>query len=174
MGYKYSIDELRSMAEDLARNAIAPFTYFLMGDIGTGKTTFSQFFIRVLLIDRPLLQPSESELKAGDTEIGSGAYSSVRAPSSTGSTNQQAYSGVLRERFNRNQEITSPTFNIIHIYDTVKGPVWHVDLYRIGHPAELENLGILEAMNECICLIEWPGLVLERGKAGHYRTIEFD
>ncbi|MDR0640721.1 MAG: lipid-A-disaccharide synthase [Holosporales bacterium] len=51
-----------------------------------------------IILNRPLLQPSESELKAGDTEIGSGAYSSVRAPSSTGSTNQQPYSGELRER----------------------------------------------------------------------------
>ncbi|MDR1234394.1 MAG: tRNA (adenosine(37)-N6)-threonylcarbamoyltransferase complex ATPase subunit type 1 TsaE [Holosporales bacterium] len=125
MGYKYSIDDLKSLAESSARSSCAPISYFLMGDIGTGKTTFSQFFIREVLI-------------------------------------------------NKEQEITSPTFNIVHIYDTLKGPVWHVDLYRIENPSEIDELGLLEAMNEAICLIEWPGLIMARGKRYNHQEIRFD
>ncbi len=59
----------------------------------------------------------------------------------------------------KSEAVTSPTFNIVQIYETVKGPVWHVDLYRIKSKIELTELGILEAMHQYICLIEWPELI---------------
>lgn len=62
---------------------------------------------------------------------------------------------------NPNEKVTSPTFNLVQIYDTTKGPVWHVDLYRLQHKEELFQLGIIEAMHESICLIEWPHILEE-------------
>lgn len=57
------------------------------------------------------------------------------------------------------QKVTSPTFNIVQIYETVKGPIWHADLYRLKKEDELFQLGLLEAMHENICLIEWPEIL---------------
>ncbi len=108
--YKYTLNELKILAEKIAEEASPPYSVLLYGNIGAGKTTFSQFFIEKLLI-------------------------------------------------NHNQKITSPTFNLIQIYDTIKGPVWHADLYRLKNENEIFQLGIIEAMHESICLIEWPDML---------------
>lgn len=69
-------------------------------------------------------------------------------------------------------KVTSPTFNIIQIYETTKGELWHIDLYRVKNECEIFELGILESMTENICLIEWPGLLKKYIK--RYNYIEFD
>ena len=53
-------------------------------------------------------------------------------------------------------EVPSPTFTLVQAYDPpdVRVPVWHVDLYRINHPAEADALGLFET--EAALLIEWP------------------
>jgi tRNA threonylcarbamoyladenosine biosynthesis protein TsaE len=53
-------------------------------------------------------------------------------------------------------EVASPTFPIVQPYEELAIPVWHVDLYRIEHPAELEELALDEARDEAALLIEWP------------------
>ena len=53
-------------------------------------------------------------------------------------------------------DIPSPTFTLAQIYDTAAGPVWHCDLYRLERPGEAEALGIEEALDEAIALVEWP------------------
>ncbi len=52
-------------------------------------------------------------------------------------------------------DVASPTFPIVLAYDTAL-PLWHVDLYRIEHEAELEELGLDEARADAALLIEWP------------------
>ena len=55
-------------------------------------------------------------------------------------------------------DVASPTFPIVQTYappDT-RLPVWHVDLYRIEQVRELEELGLDEARQEGVLLIEWP------------------
>ena len=54
------------------------------------------------------------------------------------------------------QEVTSPTFSLVHIYDTSLCPIWHLDLYRLESVQEVVMLGIEEAMESSIMLIEWP------------------
>ena len=58
------------------------------------------------------------------------------------------------------ETITSPSFTLIAEYDGIKDqrPVvlYHVDLYRISHPREIEDLGFEEILGgEGICVIEW-------------------
>lgn len=52
-------------------------------------------------------------------------------------------------------DVPSPSFAIVQPYDDLDPPVWHVDLYRIDDPSELEELG-LDAASEAVLLIEWP------------------
>ena len=53
-------------------------------------------------------------------------------------------------------EVASPTFPIVVPYEALAVPVWHVDLYRIEDPSELEELALDEARDEAALLIEWP------------------
>jgi tRNA threonylcarbamoyladenosine biosynthesis protein TsaE len=52
-------------------------------------------------------------------------------------------------------EVPSPSFAIVQPYDDVDPPVWHVDLYRIEDPSEIEELG-LDAAADAVLMIEWP------------------
>ena len=52
-------------------------------------------------------------------------------------------------------EAPSPTFTLVQPYDTVP-PVWHVDLYRLDTPDEAAALGLDEAYDDQVTLIEWP------------------
>lgn len=61
----------------------------------------------------------------------------------------------VMENFQYDDLVTSPTFNIVNIYET-NPPVWHFDLYRIKNPQELLELGIEEALSSAITFIEWP------------------
>ncbi|MCX5742935.1 MAG: tRNA (adenosine(37)-N6)-threonylcarbamoyltransferase complex ATPase subunit type 1 TsaE [Proteobacteria bacterium] len=52
----------------------------------------------------------------------------------------------------------SPTFSLVHRYEPAGGlVVWHVDLYRIEHAAELPELGLDDAIGDPrgIVMIEW-------------------
>jgi tRNA threonylcarbamoyladenosine biosynthesis protein TsaE len=54
------------------------------------------------------------------------------------------------------EEVTSPTFTLVHEYRGPRATLYHIDLYRIDTERELETLGLddLVAPN-CILLIEW-------------------
>ncbi|WP_193366586.1 tRNA (adenosine(37)-N6)-threonylcarbamoyltransferase complex ATPase subunit type 1 TsaE [Pelagibius marinus] len=54
------------------------------------------------------------------------------------------------------EEVPSPTFTLVQVYERDPAPVWHFDLYRIEDPAEVHELGLSEALGEGITLIEWP------------------
>lgn len=54
------------------------------------------------------------------------------------------------------EDVPSPTFTLVQSYDTTRGPLWHCDLYRLSSTAEIEELGLLEAFDSAICLVEWP------------------
>jgi tRNA threonylcarbamoyladenosine biosynthesis protein TsaE len=53
------------------------------------------------------------------------------------------------------EDVPSPTFSLIQIYDVARGEVWHADLYRLSHPDELEELGIADALERQIVFVEW-------------------
>lgn len=53
-------------------------------------------------------------------------------------------------------EVTSPTFAIVHVYEGPKSPVYHVDLFRLDGPRELQNIGWDEIISgDALVLIEW-------------------
>ena len=53
-------------------------------------------------------------------------------------------------------EVTSPTFTLIHEYNGGRLPVFHFDFYRLNHPAEVENIGFHDYLkDEGVAVIEW-------------------
>jgi tRNA threonylcarbamoyladenosine biosynthesis protein TsaE len=54
-------------------------------------------------------------------------------------------------------EITSPTYALIHEYRAPKSAVFHIDLYRLDSPDQLTNLGWDEIVSSrALILVEWP------------------
>ncbi len=55
------------------------------------------------------------------------------------------------------EDVTSPTFTLVHEYRGPRANLYHIDLYRIDTPRELETLGLddLRADPKGILLIEW-------------------
>ena len=51
-------------------------------------------------------------------------------------------------------DVPSPTFALVQPYDTSIGPVLHADLYRLGVPREIDELGLLDNP-AAIVLVEW-------------------
>lgn len=85
--------------------------YCLNGDLGTGKTIFTQGFAAGLGIQEP---------------------------------------------------INSPTFTIVQVYEEGKLPLYHFDVYRIGDPEEMEEIGYEDYFyGSGVCLIEWSSLISE-------------
>ena len=54
------------------------------------------------------------------------------------------------------EEVPSPTFTLVQVYELGSGTIWHFDLYRVTSPEEAWELGIEDAFAEGISLIEWP------------------
>jgi tRNA threonylcarbamoyl adenosine modification protein YjeE len=52
-------------------------------------------------------------------------------------------------------DVPSPTFTLVQTYD-LRLPVSHFDLYRLGDESELAELGLEEALEKGVALIEWP------------------
>ena len=57
------------------------------------------------------------------------------------------------------EHITSPTFTIVNEYEG-RLPFYHFDVYRIGDPDEMYDIGCDEYFfGEGVCLIEWAELI---------------
>jgi len=83
--------------------------FALHGDLGSGKTTFTGYFIKHL---NPKI------------------------------TN-----------------VSSPTFTIIQTYNSQLGDIWHADCYRLKSEEEFYELGLQEAFESSITIIEWPEII---------------
>ncbi len=54
------------------------------------------------------------------------------------------------------EDVPSPSFTLVQTYDLGETQFVHIDLYRLSNPDEVYELGIEQAFEEAICLIEWP------------------
>jgi tRNA threonylcarbamoyladenosine biosynthesis protein TsaE len=97
-----------------------------------------------------------ARLRAGDClllegQIGAGKSHFARA--------------FIQARLGRAEDVPSPTFTLVQSYQA-DVEIWHADLYRLRHPDEVLELGLDEAFDSAICLIEWPdrlGSLLPKG-----------
>jgi tRNA threonylcarbamoyladenosine biosynthesis protein TsaE len=90
------------------------------------------------------------DLGAGKTTFARGLINALPPEGDTGAGDTGSHGG------GREDEVPSPTFTLVQIYERRPAPVWHVDLYRLTRPEEVEELGLEEAQREAITLIEWP------------------
>ncbi|MBQ1187850.1 MAG: tRNA (adenosine(37)-N6)-threonylcarbamoyltransferase complex ATPase subunit type 1 TsaE [Peptococcaceae bacterium] len=58
------------------------------------------------------------------------------------------------------EEIVSPTFTIIHEYETGRLPLYHMDVYRLKQPEEMYDLGYEEYFyGEGVTVVEWAQII---------------
>ncbi len=58
------------------------------------------------------------------------------------------------------EETSSPTFSLVNEYETTKGIIYHLDLYRINSEAEALDLGLEDYLyGGNTCYIEWPEVI---------------
>lgn len=62
----------------------------------------------------------------------------------------------IRARCGAAEEVPSPTFTLVQVYEDGKTEIWHADLYRLNHPDEVWELGLDDAFTGAITLVEWP------------------
>jgi len=87
-------------------------------------------------------------LQAGDTVLLSG---------SLGAGKTHLARALIRACLGAPAEpVPSPTFTLVQSYDAGASEIWHADLYRLGDPGEVSELGLDDAFGQAICLVEWP------------------
>ena len=89
----------------------------------------------------PMLTPPKVVLLRGD--LGAGKTTLVKGIA-------EAFHAAAAE------EVTSPTFTLVHEYRGPEANLYHIDLYRIDTPRQLETLGLDDLISsQSILLIEW-------------------
>ena len=69
------------------------------------------------------------------------------------------------------EEVYSPTFSLIQIYEFQYCKISHIDLYRVDSEVELFELGIPDNFVDQITLLEWPE-ILETKNLSRYVCIK--
>ncbi len=64
--------------------------------------------------------------------------------------------GLIRAFMGPDEEVPSPTFTLVQLYDGPDFPISHFDLYRLEQASEADELGLDEALEDGAVLIEWP------------------
>ena len=60
------------------------------------------------------------------------------------------------------EHVSSPTFTIVQIYEEGRLPLYHFDVYRIGGPEEMDEIGYEDYFfGTGVCLVEWANLIEE-------------
>jgi tRNA threonylcarbamoyl adenosine modification protein YjeE len=103
---------------------------------------------------------SEQETNALAARLASrlGAGALVALTGDLGAGKSTLARAFIRARLEDDEaEVPSPTFTLVQTYDAPDGTeIWHADLYRLSDPEEVYELGLDEAREDAICLIEWP------------------
>lgn len=74
--------------------------------------------------------------------------------------------------FNMQNEISSPTFNIVNEYNSSNINIYHFDVYRLENSSEFYEFGGEEYFEKGICLIEW-GEIIQDILPAHFIQIIF-
>ena len=64
--------------------------------------------------------------------------------------------GLVRALTGPDEDVPSPTFTLVQIYDGPAFPLAHFDLYRLARADEAFEIGLDEALEDGAAVIEWP------------------
>ena len=77
-------------------------------------------------------------------------------------TGKTTLTGYIARGLGIKETVSSPTFTIIKEYNSGRLPLYHFDVYRIGDPEELFNIGADEYFDgDGVCVVEWADMVSE-------------
>ena len=68
---------------------------------------------------------------------------------------------IIKALGGNQEEVTSPTFSLQHIYHIKNRTVYHVDLYRVQLIQELYHLGFEEILNGELLIVEWGEFLIK-------------
>ncbi len=54
------------------------------------------------------------------------------------------------------EDVPSPTFTLVQAYSNGTDELWHADLFRLTSTMEVSELGLENALETAVTLIEWP------------------
>ncbi|HWX67079.1 MAG TPA: tRNA (adenosine(37)-N6)-threonylcarbamoyltransferase complex ATPase subunit type 1 TsaE [Rhodanobacter sp.] len=109
-------------------------------------------------LGRECVLPDEAATSALATRLASalddGLVLYLHGPLGAGKT---SFARALLTALGVGERVKSPTYSLIEGYTARERPAWHLDLYRIADPGELEWLG-LDALADptALVLVEWP------------------
>lgn len=125
----------------------------LVRSVTSGKDRFFRSFDLATEADTAVLgREIADQLVAGDTVTLSG-------PLGAGKT---VLARAIIRRFAPREEVPSPTFTLVQTYETQNFTISHVDLYRVKTPSEIRELGLDEALERGVLVIEWPDRMNEQ------------
>lgn len=122
---------------------------------------------------KKIISNSEEETKLIGREFAKGLKKGdvIVLTGDLGSGKTKFTEGVL-QFFGLENEISSPTFNIVNEYVNGDVNVYHFDVYRLEDEDEFYAIGGEEYFEKGICLIEW-GEMIERALPNKYIQISF-
>ncbi len=103
-----------------------------------------------------LSHPDDTSRRAAALGCALGAGDVILLSGDVGAGKTHFARSLIQSLLTTPQDIPSPTFTLVQTYETTKGEVWHADLYRLTSPQEVEELGLVDAFETAICLVEWP------------------
>lgn len=107
--------------------------------------------------DKGHLKLTESELWQWGEELGRSA-SPPLVVSLTGDlgVGKTTLARAICRGYGVEEDVTSPTYALVHEYSAPRSAVYHIDLYRLESPEQLTNLGWDEIVaSRSLVLIEW-------------------
>ena len=82
---------------------------------------------------------------------------------------------AIVSKLGSDENVSSPTFGLVHEYNIPNGKLIHMDLYRLKQESEFEQIGFEDYLSTGnLCLIEWPELAVKHIQGGyHHLNIEW-
>jgi len=103
--------------------------------------------------------PDETAAIAARLGAGLGAGDVVLLSGAVGAGKSLFARALIQARLaslGRYEDVPSPSFTLVQTYDLDGVEIWHADLYRLADPHDALELGLDQAFEEAICLVEWP------------------
>ena len=121
-----------------------------------------------VLADHGALAMDEAELRDWGRRFGRAAHAPllVTLAGELGSGKTTLVQSIC-EGYGVTGEVTSPTFALVQEYDAPRSTVYHLDLYRLDRPEQLEALAWDEIVDaRALVLVEWPDRAGDRLPSG--------